>query len=327
MVSGINNTLPLLTIAIPTWNRAETLNKALGFLLPQIIQFKDEIEIVVSDNASDDNTKEIVRNYISTYTELNILYNRNSENIKFFGNFKKCRELANGKYIWLLSDDDFVCEDVVKEIMLNLHSDNDYAAIYLKNSHNINSMHSDVLTYEELIRKETFRISLISSVIFLNDKLNDEMLMERYSGSSFIGFIFLLNSFNFKNMVLRIQGKCLNAVNDRQEGYNFFDVFVNHMEHVIDYMRIMKMTKKDINHFRSSFLIEFIHPIYLLFKAEKKLNFGDFEPTSITDVEFWIKKKYSDLRCFWFFFYPFILIPSPFLTYALKFRRFIKKHK
>ena len=57
----------LLTIAIPTYNGANTISNMLEILLPQC---DERVEILISDNASTDNTKLI----ISILKNMKILY-------------------------------------------------------------------------------------------------------------------------------------------------------------------------------------------------------------------------------------------------------------
>ena len=54
-----NLTPPLLTIAIPTFNRACQLGTLLGILEPQLAPYP-EIELLVSDNASEDTTPAVL---------------------------------------------------------------------------------------------------------------------------------------------------------------------------------------------------------------------------------------------------------------------------
>ena len=108
---------PLLTIAVPTWNRASILDNALSALLPQIKHNKNKIEIIISDNASDDNTNEVIKRHCTVNNSLNIIHNIQSENTGYFGNFHKCRTLSKGTYFWLLSDNDFIAKGLVDYIL------------------------------------------------------------------------------------------------------------------------------------------------------------------------------------------------------------------
>ena len=54
----------LLTIIIPTYNRASLLHKALACLMPQTKECSKWVDVYVSDNHSSDDTAEIVQNFI-----------------------------------------------------------------------------------------------------------------------------------------------------------------------------------------------------------------------------------------------------------------------
>src|SRR5450432_824838 len=96
---------PLLTIAIPTYNRGRNLSNLLGSLAPQL---KDEsrVELIVSDNGSTDDTAAVVRQAAARGLRLTSL--RNASNLGFDGNFLQCFHKATGKYFWLFGDDDFI---------------------------------------------------------------------------------------------------------------------------------------------------------------------------------------------------------------------------
>ena len=208
MVFGINNKF-LLTIAIPTWNRGESLHIALERLLNQICGLESIIEIIVSDNCSTDNTKEIVEYYISKFPNLNIIYNLNESNIGFFRNFCKCRQLSSGRYLWVLSDDDYVCEEIIKEIIILLESNLNLSVLYLDNIRNKFNKKHHFLNNADFINKYRHKSGLISKVIFFNSKVYDNEIIFNYNNNGFIGWIFMLNSFRFNNRVLILSANSL----------------------------------------------------------------------------------------------------------------------
>jgi abequosyltransferase len=82
---------PLLSICIPTYNRA----RCLAALLDSIhAQKTDEVEIIVSDKASTDDTRAIVKKYPD------IIYGRSVKNLGFDANVLRAVSLASGKYCW-----------------------------------------------------------------------------------------------------------------------------------------------------------------------------------------------------------------------------------
>lgn len=68
---------PLLSICIPTYNRAEYLKECLDSIVTQ--ERFEEIEVVISDNCSNDGTQKLGEKYARMYE--NIRYYRNDENV------------------------------------------------------------------------------------------------------------------------------------------------------------------------------------------------------------------------------------------------------
>lgn len=95
-----------LTISIPTWNRADLLNELLKILCIEIRkqELENKIQILVSNNASDDNTDEVVAKYNSAFKFIS--YYRNETNIGAKLNVLKSMELATTPYVMFIGDDD-----------------------------------------------------------------------------------------------------------------------------------------------------------------------------------------------------------------------------
>lgn len=107
---------PLLSICIPTYNRADVLELLLGDLEVECAAYLDQIEVVVSDNASPDRTEAVVRN-----SALPVVYSRNSENIGFAGNLLNATaKLASGEYVWIVGDDDLILPGGVARVIQSL---------------------------------------------------------------------------------------------------------------------------------------------------------------------------------------------------------------
>lgn len=104
-------TVPLVTIGIPTYNRAKGyLREALESALAQTYP---HIEIVVADNCSTDGTGAVV----ASYADPRVRYFRHDPGIKPNDNFNFCLQQAKGAYFLLLHDDDKVDGDFVATCM------------------------------------------------------------------------------------------------------------------------------------------------------------------------------------------------------------------
>lgn len=97
----------LVTIAIPTYNRADAYLK--DAIQSAINQTYPNLEIIISDNCSSDDTKLVV----GSFKDPRIRYYRHNKNIGANNNFNFCLEKAAGVFFLLLHDDDLIDEDFV----------------------------------------------------------------------------------------------------------------------------------------------------------------------------------------------------------------------
>lgn len=120
---------PQLSICVPTYNRASRLKVMLEALLPQVATGSEDVEVVVSDNASDDETRLVVE---SSAQFGPLRYSRNDSNLGVIRNVVKlATELARGEYIWMLGDDDLVMPDAVAQVVEATRKQSDYGVMYL----------------------------------------------------------------------------------------------------------------------------------------------------------------------------------------------------
>jgi glycosyltransferase involved in cell wall biosynthesis len=95
----VMSTCPLVTIAIPTFNRALWVKDCVLSALSQTYQ---HFEILVSDNASTDDTEQVLREF----TDRRLRVIRQETNIGLLPNWNACLEGARGDYVVFVSDDE-----------------------------------------------------------------------------------------------------------------------------------------------------------------------------------------------------------------------------
>lgn len=95
---------PIVSIVVPTYNRAKTLPRAIDSALGQSYE---NIEIIVVDDGSTDGTKKVVESYFKN-PNVRYIY-RENKNCHVYPMNDGARA-ANGKYIAILDDDDFWCD-------------------------------------------------------------------------------------------------------------------------------------------------------------------------------------------------------------------------
>jgi glycosyltransferase involved in cell wall biosynthesis len=93
------NELPLVSVIIPTYNRAQLLSRAVRSVLDQTYQ---NLEITIVDDASSDQTGEILKQF----RDPRIKYLRHEENKGGSASRNTGIRVARGKYIGFLDDDD-----------------------------------------------------------------------------------------------------------------------------------------------------------------------------------------------------------------------------
>ncbi len=109
---------PLVGICIPTYNRISSLKRCVESALSQDYP---NIEIIVSDNCSEDGTKIYIQSLLNHHS--NITYTRNHENIGSSPNFNQVRKKSEARYIMWLADDDWISNDYVSSCMRTLLKD------------------------------------------------------------------------------------------------------------------------------------------------------------------------------------------------------------
>lgn len=227
-MSGINNYRPLLSICIPTWNRAPFLKESLSRLLKEYETVdKDDVEIFVSDNCSDDDTKEVVLDYIKC--GFLISYNRNQENKGAAENFLICMRQAKGKYILLLGDDDFLCENSLSYI-LNLIRNKDYGLIHICKYPRERKEYWVYDNAESFLKKVSYWITFMSGNIFRKDIVDQIDNPERYIPTRLLQVPFFVTSAlsREENLIINNKGIMQIGVDVKNNGgFNPYVIFVN----------------------------------------------------------------------------------------------------
>lgn len=100
----------LVTIGIPTYSRAELVIESIESCLAQDYP---NIEIVVSDNASPDNTESAIQNI----GDERVKYHRFLEPVEPYRNWNNCIAHASGHYMTLLSDDDLLDANFISTLV------------------------------------------------------------------------------------------------------------------------------------------------------------------------------------------------------------------
>lgn len=94
----------LLSICVPTFNRSSCLKELLGSIFNSIHGFEEQVEIVVSDNHSNDSTRDVVKEFAARLP--GVRYLQPPMPIPADENFRFAAQNASGRYLWICGDDD-----------------------------------------------------------------------------------------------------------------------------------------------------------------------------------------------------------------------------
>jgi glycosyltransferase involved in cell wall biosynthesis len=121
----------LLTIAIPTYNRAQLLDQQLSRLSQVLKGFESECEILVSDNCSSDNTQEIIKKWQGVFQDVPLRANKNPQNLGVMRNIEYCLKNANTKYVWTIGDDDPIKDGAIDYVIKQFQDEPDLSLLIM----------------------------------------------------------------------------------------------------------------------------------------------------------------------------------------------------
>jgi glycosyltransferase involved in cell wall biosynthesis len=113
-----SSTRPLVSIGLPVYNGANYLRKAVETILEQSYE---NLELIISDNASTDDTADICRDLAAGDARIRV--SRNAQNVGAAGNYNMVFHAARGKYFKWAAHDDVLAPAFVDRAVQVLESD------------------------------------------------------------------------------------------------------------------------------------------------------------------------------------------------------------
>jgi len=189
---------PILSINIPTHNRAKYLNELLNQLCGQVDKFAlaSKLSINIYDNASSDGTQAVCKRHKRL-----VNYYRNEQNCGADANILQSYALAKTPYVWVLGDDELVTENTLFRILTELRLAS--PAMIILNDSNYNRLNYFPVVFSDyfslvnhaLMANPHFLIahSLISLNVVRSNIFNHELARSMLSKSFYPHFIGLID--------------------------------------------------------------------------------------------------------------------------------------
>lgn len=239
------NDCPLLTIAIPTYNRAKYLDLCLDRINMEINSLNEEqkrlVEVCVADNGSTDNTTEIVARHQASFGKgfMNV---RASNNMGMDFNFTRCYELAKTPYVWLIGDDDVLLPGGLKKV-LDVLINNEVDLLYVNNYWFSDSYKQEpmgnktygVTTFESSLsfaRYTNVMLTYLSGLIVrsgIGASYRDEL-----AGSNLVQLSWVLPLLRDGKRFMTINDFVIAAKGSNSGGYGLINVFGNGLKKITD---------------------------------------------------------------------------------------------
>jgi glycosyltransferase involved in cell wall biosynthesis len=228
----------LLTIAVPTFNRANCLDLCLSQITSQLHECEAEVDLIISDNCSTDATQEIVSKYLSKYPD--IKYIRNSENIGVDRNIIQCFKEADSKYVLVFGDDD-VFHDHALSYILDIIRCEEFGSVFLsvtafsgefKKEYHISPANKGFVVYnnnQEYIYRVCIDSTFISSNIINKSLLPKNINIESYCGTNLAQLAWTLPAYIHNQKHVYIERPIIAVKTFNSGGFKFFDVFVTNL--------------------------------------------------------------------------------------------------
>ncbi|MBF7688993.1 glycosyltransferase [Acinetobacter rathckeae] len=105
---------PVVSVIVPSYNHAQFLEQRLESILKQTFQ---DFELIILDDLSPDNSRNIIEKYRQHPKVSHIVYNEKNSGSTFFQWNKAVFELAQGQFIWIAESDD-VAEPTLLETLV-----------------------------------------------------------------------------------------------------------------------------------------------------------------------------------------------------------------
>lgn len=268
----------LLTIAIPTYNRSEYLDKTIESIVRDPLFSEGEVELVVSDNCSVDNTRQVVMKYQEQYDH--IIYHRNDENIRD-ANFVKVLSLGQGTFLKLYNDTALFLDGTIA-FLLNVIKKNieDKPVMCFPNAElpHISITETECNSFEEFVNVMSFYSTWIAAFGIWKEDFNQLTDIYRSVPLQLWQTDILFRLVSQKQSVIVYNQKLVQIQTlQKKGGYNIFEVFANnylslYKEYLVDEQLSKSAFRKEKRHLFRYFFLGWIKILRI-----KKNDTYDFE--------------------------------------------------
>ncbi len=257
----------LLSICIPTFNRAALLQVALESIAAQpVFTATDDIEVVIGDNHSSDDTAAVAEAFRQRFPG-KVTVIRHETNIGAGKNFYALFKAARGQFLKLFNDYLVFLPGSLEPIVNVVRAAQQLKpTLFMLNGNRPSGRELDTMgTLEEFIRTVSFFSTWIGSFGVWRDQLPSEQEYLSEEPSLLPQTHVLFKMVCAGRGVIVLQGRYFGAQNaGRKGGYNFAEVFgKNYLALLKKYVATAQITQQTFEAEKRDVLLRHILPYYL----------------------------------------------------------------
>ncbi len=324
--------MPLLSLCIPTYNRSALLGEALEAIVGQLdANAVTQVEIIIADNDSPDDTEAFVASFQAAHPGIPIVYFRQPRNLGGDANVNTLLGLAQGAYLYILSDDDILLPGAIAKLLAALRADPPYDAVCLNlctfaTTPDRASAPIFPLAQDQVLHGREAGLAFLSTwLTFLSAMA---FRRERIVGRDYTSRIgsYFLHSHVFVDALspdgdLLVTAQPFLAVRSNNAGaYSFFQTFLTRFANVLAYAESIgysrKATREALARHRA-FILGFV----LTFKIHGQ--YGQLKPDYRDGIRR-IVEVYGNDPIFLIRVIPLMLLPQPVALFVRRIRRLIQ---
>lgn len=302
----------MLSLCIPTYNRAEILEGCLESIVEQEM-FDYRTEIVISDNCSTDHTEEVCRKYAKKYN--NIRYFRNEQNIKD-QNFALSIQRAEGLLRKLTNDTTRYRAGALKFLLEAVSSNsNEQPLLFFLSNKLRNDTIIEAKSLDGLINCTGIGITWINSIALWADDCEDLTIFhnEAYTNMAQVPFLFSCFERHSKALIYEKKIMDITDVPNKNLTYGLFHVFHdNLLQYMQQALNERKISQECYDRFRKRILLDFF--ALWTVNQEIKKNCYQFSNENLKEL---VKEAYGKEKYYWKYLFKRELIRIKTLGFTL----------
>ncbi|HEX4509955.1 MAG TPA: glycosyltransferase family 2 protein [Burkholderiaceae bacterium] len=231
-----NPSFPVLTVIVPTFNRADCLALLLRTLREECVGLESAVQVLVSDNASTDRTPEVTAAAQVSCPELKV--QRHPRNTGPDENFCSAIDRVETRWFWIIGDDDCPKRGVLARVVALLR-ERAPALLYMQSEwlnpvtgpdqgEPVGALHVEALDAAGFARRVHVWLTFISGVVVDRSRLGPDFrgaAPRRFTGTSLVQLGWALPALAGPGPFLFVHERCMLATKDNTGGYPLLTVF------------------------------------------------------------------------------------------------------